>query len=164
MHGKIVYLTKIETAYCNRKRQFLSEKNTFVLNCTINFFCKSCTLLCSKKTQSHRNINKANLFRLKYTKCPFLYSSKLDHTICPDLFLVTEAQEVWKDQFHFAEKSLAACYRYCHCQRFLQSNSKNVRRTSGRDNFKLHGLKPAFCSLDILVQLFPIYIWTVYSS
>ena len=101
-----------------------------------------------KKTQFHRNINISSLFRWKYTKCPFLDSSKLDHAICPDLFLVIVAREVWKDHFHFAERSLAACNTYCHRQRILQSNLKNVRRTSGRDNFKLHGLILAFRSLE----------------
>jgi len=56
--------------------------------------------------------------------------------------------EVWKDQFQFTERSLAACNRYCYRQHYLQSNSKNVRGTSGRDNFKLYDLKSAFCKLE----------------
>jgi len=76
-------------------------------------------------------------------------SSKLDHTICPDLLRL----EVLKNQF------LSDCNRYCHRQHYLQSNSKiwkdafitifnldmNVRRSSGRDNFKLHDAMLAFC-------------------
>jgi len=50
--------------------------------------------------------------------------------------------EVWNDQFQFTERSFAAWNTYCHGQHYLQNNSKNVRRTSGRDNFKLHDFKP----------------------
>ena len=57
--------------------------------------------------------------------------------------------EIWKEQFQFTEWSFAACNTYnCHRQHYLQSNSKNVRGTSGRDNFKLHDLQPAFCNLE----------------
>jgi len=46
--GKIVYLTKNQTTYCNRKRQFLSKRNTFNLNCVINYLIQVIYYFCSK--------------------------------------------------------------------------------------------------------------------
>jgi len=57
-------------------------------------------------------------------------------------------REEWNDQFQWTERSFAACSAYCNQWHYLQSNSKNVRMTSGRNNFKLHDLKLAFCSLE----------------
>jgi len=34
---KLYILQKNQTTYCNCKRQFLSERNTFNLDCTTNF-------------------------------------------------------------------------------------------------------------------------------
>jgi len=56
--------------------------------------------------------------------------------------------EVWKDQFQFTGRSLSACNTYRHRQHYSQSSSKNVRKTSGRDNFKLHNFNLAFCNLE----------------
>jgi len=81
---------------------------------------------------------KLSLFR------PFLFSSKLDHTTCSDLLLVIEARRLG-DRFQFIERSFAAGNTYSHRQHYLQSKSKNVRWTSGRDNCKWHDLKLAFC-------------------
>jgi len=75
---------------------------------------------------------------------PFLFSSKLDQKICPHLLLVIGlivshwlGPEVWKDQFQFTERSFTACNTYnWHCQHYLQSNSKNVRRSPGHDKFQ----------------------------
>jgi len=60
--------------------------------------------------------------------------------------------ELWKDQFQFTERSFATCNKYCItaiisiiCKAFRRMSGR--RRTSGRDNFKLHHLKPAFCNL-----------------
>jgi len=94
----------------------------------------------SKQSRLWFHQRKLSLFR------PFLFSSKLDHTTCSDLLLVTEARRL-KDQFQFAERSFAAWSAYCHRQHYLQSKSKNVR-TSGRDNFKLHDMKLAFCNVE----------------
>ena len=60
--------------------------------------------------------------------------------------------EVWKDQFRFTVKLFAAgnTVNY-HSHHYLQSNSTNVSRTSERDNFKLHDLKPAFAIQNLLV-------------
>jgi len=44
---------------------------------------QSC-ITCVRKTQFHRNINISSLFWLNYTKT-LLSTSKLDHTICPEL-------------------------------------------------------------------------------
>jgi len=59
---------------------------------------QSCTN-CVRKTQFHRNINLSSLFRLNCTKCPYLYSSKLDHTICLVLFLVIGARRYENTSF-----------------------------------------------------------------
>jgi len=59
----------------------------------------------------HRNINISGLFRLNYTKCPFRQSSKLDHTTCPDLFLVTEARRYERTSFSLLkDRSQLAIY------------------------------------------------------
>ena len=137
------------------------------------YLMQSC-ITCVRKTYVHQSMNICRLFRSNYTKMlikttlsvllskhsllwfhqrkislfrPFLFSSKLDHTTCSDLLLVIEAWRL-KDQFQFTERSFAVCTTYWHRQHYLQSKSKNVRRTSGRDNFNLHDLKLAFCKLE----------------
>ena len=62
-----------------------------------------------------------------------------------------------KGQFQFTERSFAARNTYnCHRDHYLQNNLKNVRMSSGRDNFKLHDLKPAFCDLESSRIISPI--------
>jgi len=51
--------------------------------------------------------------------------------------------QVWKDQFQFTERSFADCSKYC-ITAIISIICKAIRTMSGRDNFKLHHLKPAF--------------------
>ena len=122
-------------------------------------------------------MNIFSLFRLNYTKMPiktntfrafveanssmisskqafavssFLFSSKLYHVTFPDLLLINEVRRCERTSFSLLKdrSQLPVNDGNCHRQHYSQSNSKNVWRTSGRDYFKLHHLKPAFCNLD----------------
>jgi len=68
----------------------------------------------------------------------------------PWFFVNQWGPEVWKDQF--TERSFAACSNCC-ITAIVSIICKAIRRmsvrTSGRDNFKLHHLKPAFCNLRL---------------
>ena len=121
-------------------------------------------------------MNIFSLFRLNYTKMPiktntfrafveanssmisskqafavssFLFSSKLYHVTFPDLLLINEVRRYERTSFSLLKdrSQLPVNNGNCHRQHYSQRNSKNVR-TSGRDHFKLHHLKPAFCNLD----------------
>ena len=76
-----------------------------------------------------------------------LLSSKLDHTICPDLFFVIEVWRYGSTSFSLLNDHSQLAIDTA-IVRILQCNSKNARRSSGGYNFNLHGLKVAFCSLQ----------------
>ena len=124
---KIVYLTKKIMQHMATGNDNYFQKNTYNLDCTMNFKCKSCTLLCLKKTQFHQNINISSLFWLKFIKCPYLYSSKLDHTVCPDLFLVIEAWRYERTSFTL----LKDCSQPAIHTAIISSFCKAIRRMSG---------------------------------
>jgi len=54
-----------------------------------------------------------------YTKCLFLHKSKLDHTICPDLFLVLEARKYESTSFSALKDRSQLCNRYCYRQQLF---------------------------------------------
>jgi len=74
--------------------------------------------------------SKLSLFR------PFLFSSKLDHITCSDLLLVIEARRYESTSFSLL-KDRSRLAEHCHHQHYLQSNWKNVRKTSDATIFKV---------------------------
>jgi len=75
--------------------------------------------------------------------------------ILPWLILSHWGSEIWKHQIQFTERSLATCNRYCHHQNYLQSNSKNVRRTSGRNKSQVARLESSILQSRIFSYKLP---------
>jgi len=88
-----------------------------------------------------------DFIKLNFLFRPFPFSSKLDHTTCPDLLLVIEARRYERTSFSLLKhRSQLAIHTA-----IISIICKAIRRMSRLQDaiiFKLHDLKLAFCNLE----------------
>jgi len=90
LHSVAVYLTKRSNNILQLKATISLKKIYIQFELHSNLFNASHVPLVFEKQNSIETLTIPSLFRSNYTKMP-LFSSKLDHTIYPDLLLVIEA-------------------------------------------------------------------------
>jgi len=97
---KIVYLTKRSNNILQLQTTISFTKKYIEFELYSNLFNASHVPLVFEEHNSIEALIISSLFRSNYTKMP-LFSSKLDHTIYPDLLLVIEAQRYERTSFFY---------------------------------------------------------------